>query len=82
MDYESFEMTYMSRQMAPALLLVAFLRICRRGPADELITSLMLPATKSKQIRKMVPVTVPIQTQPIMILGPTTEARGISLNVS
>jgi hypothetical protein len=43
---------------------------------------LMLPATKSKQIRKMVPVTVPIQTQPIMILGPTTEARGISLNVS
>lgn len=76
------ERPYMSRQMAPALLLVAFLRICRRGPAAELITSSMLPATKSSTIRKMVPVTVPIQTQPIMILGPTTEARGISLDVS
>lgn len=82
MNHKASEITYISRQMAPALLLVAFLRICRRGPAAELITSSMLPATKSKTTRKMVPVTVPIQTQPIMILGPTIEARGISLHVS
>lgn len=77
-----FGRSYMSRQMAPALLLVAFLRICKRGPADDLITSSMLPATKSRTIRKMVPVTVPMPTQPIIILGPTTGALGISVMVS
>lgn len=73
--------THIKRQIAPALLLVAFLRICKSGPAEELITPLMSPETKSNTIRKIVPVTVPIATQPIMILGPSTEGLGISMPV-
>lgn len=38
----------------------------------------MLPATKSRTIRKMHPVTVPMPTQETMILGPSIEAFGTS----
>lgn len=72
--------TYISKQMAPALLRVAFFRIARRGVAAELIVSLILPVTRSKQMRKIAPVTVPIPTQAIIILGPSMEGFGISAN--
>lgn len=68
----------MRRQMAPAVLLVAWIRICSRGPAAELMTSSMLPATKSRTMRKMAPVNVPMPTQMTMILGPSRAALGIS----
>lgn len=71
----------MRRQTAPALLLVAFLRICSSGPAGDLATSSRSPATKRSTIRKRDPVTVPIPTHETMILGPWTEGLGISLGV-
>lgn len=71
--------TYISRQMAPALLLVAFLRIASSGVAVELMTVSMSGETNRRTIRKIVPVTVPITTQPIMILGPSTDGLGISV---
>lgn len=71
----------MRRQIAPALFAVAFLRICRSGPAADLITPSTSPQTKSRTIRKMVPVTVPMRTQPTIILGPSTEGFGISAPV-
>lgn len=74
--------TYMRRQTAPALLLVPFLRICRRGPAAELITLLISPATNSSTIKNIVPVKTPIRTQPIMTLGPSLEGFGISAVIS
>lgn len=40
------------------------------------------PATKRRTIKKIEPVTIPITTQPIIILGPTTEGLGISARVS
>jgi hypothetical protein len=40
---------------------------------------LISPATKSSTTRKIAPVTVPIPTQAIMILGPSTEGFGISV---
>lgn len=70
--------THTRRQIAPALLFVAFLRMARRGPAEELITLSRSAATKSSTTRKIEPVTVPIMTQPIMILGPSMEGLGIS----
>lgn len=70
--------THISRQTAPALLPVASRRICNSGPADELITELMSPATKSSTTRKIVPVTVPIMTHVIIIVGPCRAALGIS----
>lgn len=69
---------YINRQIAPALFCVALCRIARRGPAEDSIISLMLPATNSRTTRKIVPVTVPIPTQAIMILGPSTDGFGIS----
>lgn len=71
--------SYMRRQVAPALLWVAFFRIARRGPADELMMFSMSPATKRRTIKKMKPVTVPITTHAIIILGPSTEGLGISV---
>lgn len=58
---------------------VAFFRIARSGVAGESMILKILPATKSKTTRKIEPVTVPIPTQAIMILGPSTEALGISV---
>jgi hypothetical protein len=69
----------MRRQIAPAVLLVALRNICSRGPAAELITSSMLPATKSRTIRKIAPVKVPMPTQMTIILGPSMAALGISV---
>jgi hypothetical protein len=43
-----------------------------------MIASASPPETNSNTIRKMKPVAVPIQTQYIMIFGPSTEAFGIS----
>lgn len=70
---------YTKRQIAPALLDVAFFRIARSGVAAESMILLISPATKSSTIRKIAPVTVPIPTQAIMILGPSTEGLGISV---
>lgn len=70
---------YIKRQIAPALLEVAFFKIARSGVAAESIILLISPATKSSTTRKIVPVTVPIPTQAIMILGPSTEGLGISV---
>jgi len=44
----------------------------------ELIILSTFPATSRRTVRKMKPVNVPIATQAIMILGPWTEALGIS----
>jgi hypothetical protein len=65
--------------MAPALLEVAFFKIWRRGVAADEITSLISPATKSRTTRKIVPVTVPMPTQAIIILGPSIDGLGISI---
>lgn len=65
--------------MAPALLWVAFFKIAKRGPAEDEIMLSMSPATKSKTIRKINPVTVPMATHAIIILGPSTEGLGISI---
>lgn len=73
----SFE-TYIKRQIAPALLLVASMRICSRGPAADVVTFSMFPATNRRTIKKMDPVTVPIPTQETMIFGPSTSALGTS----
>jgi len=70
--------TYMIRQIAPALFLVALNKICNRGPAEELMTSSMFPATKSSTVRKTKPVNVPMATHPIITFGPSTAALGIS----
>lgn len=78
----SKETTYMRRQIAPALLLVPFFRICKSGPAAELMTWLISPATKSSTTKKTDPVNTPIRTQVIMILGPCLEGLGISITVS
>ena len=72
----------MRRQMAPALLLVPFLRICKSGPAAELMTLSISPATKSSTIKKIAPVDTPIKTQIIMIFGPCREGFGISMAIS
>lgn len=69
----------MSRHIAPAVFWVAWRRICSRGPAFELTTSVMSPATKSRTIRKTEPVKVPIPTQVNMTLGPLTDGFGISV---
>jgi hypothetical protein len=42
------------------------------------VTCSILPATKSRTMRKIEPVTVPIPTQDTMILGPSIEALGTS----
>lgn len=68
----------MSKQIAPALLLVAFFKICRSGPAADEVTESRSPATNRSIMRKMVPVKVPMPMHDIMILGPSTEAFGIS----
>lgn len=53
-----------SRHAAPARLLVALYKICNKGPgAAEMMDSASPPETNSKTMRKMKPVTVPIQTQ-------------------
>ena len=65
--------------MAPTLLLVASIRIWRRGPAADVATWSMLPATKSRTIRKIHPVKVQIPTQETMIFGPSTEGFGTSV---
>ena len=70
---------HIRRHIAPALLLVAFLRICKSGPAAEFITKLTSPQTKSRTTRKIVPVKVPITTEPTMILGPSVLGLGISI---
>lgn len=72
-------MTYINKQMAPALLWVAFFKMARRGVAADSMILLISPATKSKQTRKITPVTVPMPTQAIMILGPSIEGLGISI---
>lgn len=71
--------TYTRRQMAPALLWVAFFKIAKSGPAEDSLMAVMSPATKSRTIRKMNPVIVPIATHAIIILGPSTEGLGISV---
>lgn len=58
---------------------VAFVMIARSGVAADSIILLISPATKSSTIRKTDPVKVPIRTQAIMILGPSTEGLGISV---
>ena len=68
-----------SRQIAPALLLVAFLMIASSGVAADLMTVSISGETKRRTTRKIVPVTVPMITQPIMILGPSTDGLGISV---
>lgn len=73
----SVKQTYINRQIAPARFWVEWMRICKRG-ADELITVSISPATNSRTMRKMVPVTMPIPTQDIMILGPSLRGLGIS----
>lgn len=73
--------THIRRQIAPALFLVASMRICRRGPAAEVVTWFMSPATNSRTIKKMAPVTVPIPTHATMIFGPSTDALGTSVPV-
>jgi hypothetical protein len=70
--------TNMRRQIPPAMLFVACIKICSKGPAAELMTSSILPATKSRTMRKMAPVKVPMPTQMTMILGPSKAALGIS----
>lgn len=75
---ESKYRTHIKRQIAPALLFVACIRICKRGPADDLIMSSIGPATKSRTTRKTAPVKTPIPTHMIMILGPSLEGFGIS----
>jgi len=52
-----------SKQTEPARELVASKMICRIGPAGELMTSSIGPATNKRHIRKTNPVKVPIQTQ-------------------
>lgn len=74
--------SYISRQIAPALFFVASMRIWRRGPAAELATWSMSPATKSRTIKKTEPVNVPMPTQDIMIFGPSMEALGTSAGIS
>lgn len=54
---------HINRQMAPALLEVAFFNIARSGVAAESMILLISPATKSRTTRNIVPVTVPIPTQ-------------------
>ncbi len=70
--------TYIRRQMEPALLLVALENICRRGPAEELMTSSIFPETNKSTMRNIKPVKTPMATHAIMILGPSTAAFGIS----
>ena len=53
----------MRRQTVPALLPVAVSRICPRGPRGELMIVLTLPPTKSRHMRKMKPVNMPMRTQ-------------------
>lgn len=79
MDDDDSFCTYTNKQIAPALLFVAFFKICSNGPAEELMTPSISPATKSSTIRKMAPVKVPIPTQATMIFGPSVEAFGISV---
>lgn len=64
------------------MLLVACFRIARSGVAEEPITVEILGETKRRTTRKIVPVTVPITTQPIMTLGPSVDGLGISVVVS
>lgn len=76
------KVTHISKQIAPALLFVACLKIASSGPAEESMMILISPATKRRTIRKIEPVTIPMTTQPIMIRGPTTDGLGISVHVS
>ena len=77
---ESF-ITYIKRQIPPTLLLVASTRICRSGPAAEVVTVSMFPATKRRTIKKIEPVNTPMPTQVTMIFGPSMSALGTSENV-
>lgn len=74
---ESFT-TYIKRQIPPTLLLVASTRICRSGPAAEVVTVSMFPATKRRTIKKIEPVNTPMPTQVTMIFGPSMSALGTS----
>lgn len=78
----TFGYTYINRQMAPALFLVASYRIWSNGPAAEVVTESILPATKSKTMRKMNPVKVPMPTHETIIFGPSTDALGTSGRIS
>jgi hypothetical protein len=71
-------LTHIKRQMAPALLLVASMRICKRGPAADVVTCSMFPATNRRTIKNMEPVTVPMPTQETIIFGPSISAFGTS----
>lgn len=73
--------TYIKRQIPPALLLVASIRICRSGPAAEVATFSMFPATNRRTIKNIEPVNTPIPTQVTMIFGPSMSAFGTSKNV-
>ena len=53
----------MSKQVAPARLLVASYRISRRGPAAEELTASTSVRTKRRTERKIQPVTIPITMQ-------------------
>lgn len=67
--------------MEPAWLLVAVSKIVRKGPGVASMTlsrAATPPDTKSKIISKIKPVNIPIPTHPIIILGPSTAAFGIS----
>lgn len=70
--------TYIKRQIPPALLFVASKRICSRGPAVELATFSIFPATNRRTIKKIEPVATPIPTQVTMIFGPSMSALGTS----
>lgn len=72
--------TNINKQIAPAVFLVASIKICRSGPAAEVVIVSMSPATKSKTIRKMAPVKVPIPTQETIILGPSIDGFGTSVD--
>lgn len=61
--YQYISAAYINRQIAPALFLVVSIRIWRRGPAEELATLSMSPATNKRTIRKIEPVNVPMPTQ-------------------
>lgn len=78
-DSSTRKVSYISRQIAPAVFFVACRKICNSGPALELMTSSMSPATKSSTMRNTAPVKVPIPTQETMILGPRTEGWGTSV---
>lgn len=72
--------TYIKRHIAPVLLLVASIKICRRGPAEEVATISMFPATNRRIIKKIEPVNTPMPTQLTMIFGPSISALGTSEN--